>query len=86
MKDNAFSSPLAFLAELKARIAQHILNVTPETLRSVLEHTVSKFQLLAENSGQHTERDFCTSLLKFKKQFDECFLCCFWPQDNQKPI
>ena len=34
------------LAELKARISQHILNVTPETLR---------FHLLVENGGQHNE-------------------------------
>ena len=45
----------AYLAELKAHIAQHILNMTPETLRSVVEHAFSQFQLLAENGGQHIE-------------------------------
>ncbi|GBM19504.1 hypothetical protein AVEN_107979-1 [Araneus ventricosus] len=55
LKDVVFSTPIAHLAELKARIAQHILNVTPETLRSVVEHAVSRFQLIAENSGQHIE-------------------------------
>ncbi|GBM66465.1 hypothetical protein AVEN_146293-1 [Araneus ventricosus] len=54
LKD-VFSTPIAHLAELKARIEQHILNVTPETLRSVVEHAVSRFQLVAENVGQHIE-------------------------------
>ena len=44
-----------FLAELKAYIVQHILNVIAETLRSAVEHAVSRFQLLAENDGQHIE-------------------------------
>ncbi|GBN77041.1 hypothetical protein AVEN_208727-1, partial [Araneus ventricosus] len=55
LKDVVFSTPIAHLAELKARIAQHILNVSPETLRSVVEHAVSRFQLVAENDGQHIE-------------------------------
>ncbi|GBN59853.1 hypothetical protein AVEN_111687-1 [Araneus ventricosus] len=55
LKDVVFSTPIAHLAELKARIAQHILNMTPETLRSVVEHAVSRFQLVAENGGQHIE-------------------------------
>ncbi|GBM96280.1 hypothetical protein AVEN_109583-1 [Araneus ventricosus] len=55
LKDVVFSTPIAHLAELKARIVQHILNMTPETLRSVVEHAVSRFQLVAENGGQHIE-------------------------------
>ncbi|GBN07059.1 hypothetical protein AVEN_39056-1 [Araneus ventricosus] len=55
LKDVVFSTPTAHLAELKACIAQHILNVTPETLRSVVEHAVPRFQLVAENGGQHIE-------------------------------
>ncbi|GBN56822.1 hypothetical protein AVEN_33068-1 [Araneus ventricosus] len=55
LKAVVFSNPIAHLAELKARIAQHILNVIPETLRSVVEHAVSRFQLIAENGGQHIE-------------------------------
>ncbi|GBO20091.1 hypothetical protein AVEN_21820-1 [Araneus ventricosus] len=55
LKDVVFSTPIAHLAELKARIAQHILNVTPETLLSVVEHAVSRFQLVAENGGQCIE-------------------------------
>ncbi|GBL59710.1 hypothetical protein AVEN_155745-1, partial [Araneus ventricosus] len=55
LKDIVFSTPIAHLAELKARIAQHILKVTPETLRSVVEHAVSRFQLVAENGEQHIE-------------------------------
>ncbi|GFX27454.1 hypothetical protein TNCV_35511 [Trichonephila clavipes] len=45
-------------------MAQHILNVTPETLRSVVELAlslslslwcVSEFKLVADNAGQHIE-------------------------------
>ena len=43
------------LAKLKAHIAQHILNLTSEILRSVVKYAVSRFQLLAENGGQHIE-------------------------------
>ena len=50
-----FSALIVYLAELKVRIAQHILNMTLETLRLFVEHAVSRFQLLAENSAQHTE-------------------------------
>ena len=46
---------ITHLIELKARIAQHIPNVTPETLWSVVKHAVSRFQHLVENSKQHTE-------------------------------
>ncbi|GBL86791.1 hypothetical protein AVEN_96029-1 [Araneus ventricosus] len=55
LKDVVLSTPIAHSAELKARIAQHILNVTPETLLSVVEHAVSRLQLVAENGGQHIE-------------------------------
>ncbi|GBM00544.1 hypothetical protein AVEN_77354-1 [Araneus ventricosus] len=55
LKDVVFSTPIAHLAELKARVAQHILNVTSETQRSVVEHAVSRFQLVAENGGKHIE-------------------------------
>ncbi|GFT00706.1 hypothetical protein TNCV_3114002 [Trichonephila clavipes] len=43
------------LAELKTHIAQHILNLTPETLRSVVEQAASKFKLVAENGRQHIQ-------------------------------
>ena len=55
LKDVVFNTLIINLAELKVCIAQHILNVTPETLRSVVEHAVSRFQLLEENGAQHTE-------------------------------
>ena len=53
---DVFSAPVAHLIELKGRIAQHIPNVTPETLRSVVEYAVSRFQLLVESGGQHIEQ------------------------------
>ena len=55
LKESVFSTPIAHLAELKEYIAQHILNVTPETLRSAVERAVSRFQLLAEIGRQHIE-------------------------------
>ena len=50
-RKDVFSTPFAHLAKLKVHIEQYILNETPETLRSIVEHTVSRFQLLAENNG-----------------------------------
>ncbi|GBN12334.1 hypothetical protein AVEN_95190-1 [Araneus ventricosus] len=55
LKDVVFGSPIANLAELKNRIVQHIHNITTETLRSVVEHVVLRFQLIGENGGQHIE-------------------------------
>ena len=49
---------MAYLAELKARIVQHILNMPPEALWSIVEHAVPRFQLFAENDGQHIEHVF----------------------------
>ena len=55
LKDVVFNTPISHIAELKASTAQHILTVIPETMRSVVEHAVSQFQLLAENGRQHIE-------------------------------
>ncbi|GBM18817.1 hypothetical protein AVEN_203096-1 [Araneus ventricosus] len=46
---------IANLAELKNRIMQHIHNISTETLRSVVEHAILRFQLIGENDGQNTE-------------------------------
>ena len=54
-KNVAYSGPIANLAELKTRITQHISNVTPETLRFVVEHDIYLFQIVAENVGKHSE-------------------------------
>ena len=55
LKNHVFSGPVANLAELKARVTQHVHNVTPETLRSVVEHAVYRLKLVEENGGQHIE-------------------------------
>ncbi|GBM50112.1 hypothetical protein AVEN_242251-1 [Araneus ventricosus] len=55
LKDVVYGGPIANLAELKNRITQHIHNITTETLRSVVEHAVLRFQLIGENGGQHIE-------------------------------
>ncbi|GIY41481.1 uncharacterized protein CEXT_74751 [Caerostris extrusa] len=54
-KNVVFSDQTANLAELKARITQHIKIVTPEILRSVEEHAACRLQLVTENGGQHIE-------------------------------
>ncbi|GBM94185.1 hypothetical protein AVEN_49270-1 [Araneus ventricosus] len=43
-----FSGMIANVAELKTRIAQHIHNINKDTLRSVVEHDISWFELAAE--------------------------------------
>ncbi|GBM68323.1 hypothetical protein AVEN_247076-1 [Araneus ventricosus] len=55
LKDAVYKGPIANLAELKNCIMQHIYNITNETLRSVVEHAVLRFQLIGENGGQHIE-------------------------------
>ena len=56
MKYILLSTPNAYLEELRfARIAQHIQNLTLETVRSGVEHAVSRFQFLAKHGGQHIE-------------------------------
>ncbi|GBN29891.1 hypothetical protein AVEN_30796-1 [Araneus ventricosus] len=55
LKDVVYGGPISKLAELKNRITQHIHNITTETLRSVMEHAVLRFQLIRENDGQHIE-------------------------------
>ncbi|GIY50163.1 hypothetical protein CDAR_430301 [Caerostris darwini] len=52
---------IANLSESKARDRQHINKVTPETLRSVVEHAVCRFQLVAENGGEHIDHVLCMS-------------------------
>ncbi|GBN26504.1 hypothetical protein AVEN_169089-1 [Araneus ventricosus] len=54
-KHFVFSSPIAKLAELKTRTAQQIHNIHTDILRSVVERDFSRFELVAENGGQHTE-------------------------------
>ena len=58
LKDVVFSTLTARLAELKALIAQHILNLIPEIAQLVVEHVVSRFQLLVENGEQHIKHVF----------------------------
>ncbi|GBM15013.1 hypothetical protein AVEN_266908-1 [Araneus ventricosus] len=53
LKDVMYGGPIANIPELKNSIAQHIHNITTETLRSVVEYAVLRFQLIEENGGQH---------------------------------
>ncbi|GBM69974.1 hypothetical protein AVEN_142995-1 [Araneus ventricosus] len=55
LKAVVYGGPIANLAELKNCITQHIHNITTETLRSVVEHVVLRFQLKGENAGQRME-------------------------------
>ena len=70
------STSIAHLAELKTRIAKHILNVTPETLRSIVEMLFLVFNFLQKMVVSILSM-FYTSLVKFKKQFDACFYAVF---------
>ncbi|GBL93012.1 hypothetical protein AVEN_54648-1 [Araneus ventricosus] len=55
LKDVVYGDPIANLAELKYGNTQQIHNIASETLRSVLEHDVLRFQLIRENGGEHIE-------------------------------
>ena len=66
---------------MKESIEQHILNVAPNALQSVVKHAVSRFQLLAENVYNILNK-ICACLAKFLSQFGGCFLCDFYVQDN----
>lgn len=61
LKNIVFLDAIASLAELKARIAQHLQNITTDTLRSIVEHAVYRFQLVAEIGGKHIEYFFHVS-------------------------
>ncbi|GBM02547.1 hypothetical protein AVEN_178480-1 [Araneus ventricosus] len=63
LKDLVYEGPIANLAELKNRITQHIHNIPTETLPSVVEHAVLRFQLTGENGGQHIEHFLSKSKL-----------------------
>ncbi|GBM08385.1 hypothetical protein AVEN_108380-1 [Araneus ventricosus] len=63
LKDVVYGGPNANLTELKNRITQHIHNIATETLRSVVEHAVLRFQLIGENGGQHSEHFLSKSKL-----------------------
>ncbi|GBM63286.1 hypothetical protein AVEN_224141-1 [Araneus ventricosus] len=89
LKDVVYGGPIAILAELKNHITQHIHNITTETLRSAVEHTVLNFQLIGESGGQHIEHFFSKSkpttvfgLRTIENLFHFCFFYGFWPRDN----
>ncbi|GBM81046.1 hypothetical protein AVEN_56752-1 [Araneus ventricosus] len=64
LKDVLYGVPIANLVELKNSITQHIHNITTETLRSIVEHAVLRFQLVGENGGQYIEFFLSKSKLK----------------------
>ncbi|GBM07560.1 hypothetical protein AVEN_230002-1 [Araneus ventricosus] len=53
LKHVVFSGPITNLAELKTRIAHHNHNISKDTHRSVVKHTISRFELVTENGRQH---------------------------------
>lgn len=55
LKNTVYCGGVTNLADLKARIVHQIHSIQPDTLRSVVEHAVSRFQLVAEHGGQHIE-------------------------------
>ncbi|GFV58719.1 uncharacterized protein TNCV_3778591 [Trichonephila clavipes] len=69
LKDVVFSAPIAHLAEMKSCIAQHILNVIPDTLRSVMEHALF-LDLNLQTTVDSILNMLCSSLTKFKNRFE----------------
>ncbi|GBM06620.1 hypothetical protein AVEN_220053-1 [Araneus ventricosus] len=61
LKHVAFCGPIANLAELKRRIAQRIHYISTDMLRPVVEHAISRFELVAENGGQYIEHFLSSS-------------------------
>lgn len=43
------------LPDLKDSISQHVRNISPNTLRSAVEHALLRFQMVADNDGRHVE-------------------------------
>ncbi|GFS61082.1 transposable element tc3 transposase [Trichonephila clavipes] len=43
------------LPDLKDSISRHVLNMSQNTLRSMVEHAILRFQIVAENDGHHVE-------------------------------
>ncbi|GFW89841.1 uncharacterized protein TNCV_2424981 [Trichonephila clavipes] len=43
------------LPDLKYSISRHVLNISHNTLRSMVQHAILRFQILAENDGHHVE-------------------------------
>ncbi|GFV88449.1 transposable element tc3 transposase [Trichonephila clavipes] len=43
------------LPDLKDSISRYVLNISKNTLRSTVEHSILRFQIVAENDGHHVE-------------------------------
>lgn len=56
LKNVVYSGRIQNLADLKASITHHIHCISTYTLRSVVEHAVLRFQLVAEQGGGHIEQ------------------------------
>ena len=56
LKNVVYSGRIQNLANFKASITHHIHCVSTDTLRSVVEHAVLRFQFVAEQGGGHIEQ------------------------------
>ncbi|KMQ82897.1 transposable element tc3 transposase [Lasius niger] len=56
LKSVVYNGRIQNLADLKASITHHIHCISADTLRSVVEHAVLRFQLVAEQGGGHIEQ------------------------------
>ncbi|GBL84475.1 hypothetical protein AVEN_117226-1 [Araneus ventricosus] len=45
----------SMLPDLQDSISRHVLSISKNTLRSTVEHTISRLQMIAENDGRHVE-------------------------------
>lgn len=73
-----YSGLTANLAELEARVTQRIHNVTPEIPRSIFEHALYRFQLMADSIWNLT----AAYLVIIKHRIVLYFLRGFWPKVN----
>ena len=79
LKKSCLMAKIANLAELKARITQHVHNLTPKAFRSVVEYSVYRLQLVEKNSGLHLNA-FCASLAIINRCFHYCFYVVLDPK------
>ena len=49
-RDNPRTAP-----DFKDIILQHVRNISPNTQRTTVEHTILRFQMVADNGGRHFE-------------------------------
>ncbi|GFW52027.1 uncharacterized protein TNCV_2818961 [Trichonephila clavipes] len=55
LKAMIFCDPITSLSDLKESIERHVHNIPQCMLLSTVKHTILRFQIVADNGGQHIE-------------------------------